>query len=133
MKKYPSDLSDKQWKLIEDELPRSPGKRGFPQKHSRRDLMNAIFYLNKTGCQWRYLPKDFPPWKAVYSYFMRLSSKNIFEKLNAKFSITLRVAAGRNPNPSLVCIDSQSVDGDVVLEEKGIDGNKKTNKAFVKC
>ena len=125
MKKYPSNLSDKQWKLIEDELPRSPGKRGFPQKHSRRDLMNAIFYLNKTGCQWRYLPKDFPPWKAVYSYFMRLSSKNIFEKLNAKFSITLRVAAGRNPNPSLVCIDSQSVDGDVVLEEKGIDGNKK--------
>lgn len=125
MKKYPSDLSDKQWNLIKNELPCSPGKRGFSEKHSRRDLMDAIFYLNKTGCQWRYLPNDFPPWKAVYSYFMRLSSKGIFERLNAKLSVSIRVSAGKDPNPSLVCIDSQSVDGDVVLEGKGIDGNKK--------
>ena len=88
-------------------------------------MLNAIFYLNKTGCQWRYLPADFAPWKSVYSYFRRLCAKNSFEKINSYLNINIRIKEGRDPKPSLLCIDSQSVDGDVNLDQKGIDGNKK--------
>ena len=67
--KYPSDLRDAQWELIRELLPMNKGKKGFQTEHSNRDMIDAILYLNKTGCQWRYLPNDFPHWKAVYSYF----------------------------------------------------------------
>jgi putative transposase len=87
--------------------------------------MDAIFYLNKTGCQWRHLPNDFPHWKAVYRYFLRLNSKGVFEKINSRLSRQYRITLGRQKDPSLLCIDSQSVDGDVNLDQKGIDGNKK--------
>ena len=88
-------------------------------------MLNTIFYLNKTACQWCYLPGDFAPWKSVYSYFRRLCAKNIFEKINSYLNIKIRIKEGRDPKPSLLCIDSQSVDGDVNLDQKGIDGNKK--------
>lgn len=123
--KYPSDLSDAQWELIRELLPMNKGKKGFQPEHSNRDMMDAILYLNKTGCQWRYLPNDFPHWKAVYSYFLRLSSKGVFEKINLHLSKQYRIKVGRDENPSLFCIDSQSVDGDVNLDDKGVDGHKK--------
>ena len=108
MTKYPSNLNNKQWNLIKSFLPKSkPG--GYERKHSKREMLNAIFYLNKTGCQWRYLPGDFAPWKSVYSYFRRLCAKNIFEQINLFLNIQIRLKAGRDPNPSLFCIDSQSV------------------------
>jgi putative transposase len=121
---YPSNLSDKQWELIKDLLPQAKGG-GYERKHARREMLNAIFYINKTGCQWRYLPGDFPPWSAVYSYFRRLSAKNIFEKINAHLNNKIRLSHGRDTNPSLFCIDSQSVHGDVNLDQKGTDGHKK--------
>ncbi len=124
MTKYPSNLNNKQWNLIKAFLPKSkPG--GYERKHSKREMLNAIFYLNKTGCQWRYLPGDFAPWKSVYSYFRRLCAKNIFEQINLYLNIKVRLKDSRNPKPSLLCIDSQSVEGDVNLDQKGIDGNKK--------
>ena len=67
--KYPSDMSDAQWNLIKEFLPVNKGKKGFQPEHSNRDITGAIFYLNKTGCQRRHLPSDFPHWKAVYSNF----------------------------------------------------------------
>ena len=88
-------------------------------------MLNAIFYLNKTGCQWRYLPSDFALWKSVYSYFRRLCAKSIFEKINSYLNIQIRLKDDRDPKPSLFCIDSQSVEGYVNLDQKGTDVNKK--------
>ena len=98
---------------------------GFKSKYSKRELLNAIFYINKTGYQWRYLPSDYPPWQSVHRYFTKLTNEGVFEKINDFLRERVREKAGRKKTPSLVCIDSQSVKGDVNLEEKGIDGNKK--------
>ena len=121
---YPSDLSDAQWKVIEPLLPVTID-RAIKRKYPKRSLIDAIFYVNKTGCQWRYLPIDYPPWSTVYKFFRNLSNKNIFEKINSELTKKARKKVGRNETPSLVCIDSQSIKGDVNLLEKGIDGNKK--------
>ncbi len=121
---YPSDLTDKQWEVIEPLLP-NPRERGKPRKYPKRAILNAIFYVCKTGCQWRYLPREFPPWQTVYRYFRELNDKKCFEKMNATLVTLTRTMNGRNPMPSLVCIDSQSIKGDVHCEDKGIDGNKK--------
>ena len=123
---YPRDLNDKQWNLIKPLLP--PEKEmGRPRIYERRSLVNGILYIMKTGCFWEYLPSDFPAWKSVYHYFMILSNNDIWEEINAHLRKTVRKSVGRDENPSLVAIDSQSVKGDVNLEAKGIDGNKKVN------
>ena len=123
---YPSDLSDHRWNLIETLLPRDKAV-GNQRKYPRRELLNAIFYVNKTGCPWRYLPNDYPPWKSAYAYFSMLSKNKIFDDINSILVKAERIKSERDPNPSLMCIDSQSVKGDVNLDEKGIDGNKKVN------
>ena len=66
---YPSDLTDEQWALVEPLIPVYPG--GRPRTTSMRDVLDAIFYLLRTGCPWRYLPRDFPPWQTVYYHFRR--------------------------------------------------------------
>ena len=121
---YPSDLTDKEWQILQKVI---PTRRiiGFKRKYSERELLNAIFYINKTGCQYRYLPSDYPPWQSVHRYFTKLTNEGTFEKINDFLRERLREKAGRKKTPSLVCIDSQSVTGDVNLEDKGIDGNKK--------
>lgn len=121
---YPSDLSDSQWKHIDANLP-TVKVRGSKRKYEKRALFNALFYLVKTGCQWRYLPSDFPPWKSVYYFYRDMEFRGVFEKLNQDLREKIRTLEGRYKDPSLVCIDSQSVRGDINLEEKGIDGNKK--------
>ena len=121
---YPSDLSDAQWQHITSVLPVIKG-RGSKRKYEKRSLFNAIFYLVKTGCQWRHLPTDFPPWQSVYNFYRDMEFRGLFEKLNQDLREKIRNLEGRDKNPSLVCIDSQSVRGDVNLQEKGIDGNKK--------
>ena len=93
MTNYPSSLTDNQWNLIESFLPKLKSG-GYERKHSRREMLNAIFYINKTGCQWRYLPSDFAPWKSVYSYFRRLCAKKIFEKINSHLNIRMRLKEG---------------------------------------
>ena len=99
----------------------------YQVKYSKRDLLNGILYINKTGCQWRYLPKDFPPWSSVFHYFRHLHRKGIFLLINSVLTIMVRAKSGRAPDPSLLCIDSQSVKGDVNIDEKGIDGHKMVN------
>ena len=121
---YPSDLSDEQWSLVELLIPETK-ERGFKRKYSKRDMINAIFYVNKTGCHWRYLPSDFPPWGSVYHFFKNLTYRGFFEKMNAALRQEVRTRSGRHKEPSLICIDSQSIKGDVNLQESGIDGNKK--------
>ena len=121
---YPSDLTDKKW-LILPEIISTRKAGGFKRKYSERELLNAIFYINKIGCQWRYLPSDDPPWQSVHRYFTKLTNKGVFEKINDFLRERVREKSGEKKTPSLVCIDSQSVKGDVNLKDKGIDGNKK--------
>ena len=121
---YPSDLTDKEWQILQEIIP-TRRVMGFKRKYSERELLNAIFYINKTGCQWRYLPSDYPPWQSVHRYFTKLTNEGVFEKINDFLRERVREKEGRKKTPSLVCIDSQSVKGDVNLEEKGIDENKK--------
>ena len=105
---YPSDLTDGQWKLIEDLIP--PGKPGGrPREVSMREVVNAIMYLLRTGCAWRLLPHDFPKWNLVYHYFWRFRREGIWEDIHDLLRDELRLKEGREPSPSAAVIDSQSV------------------------
>jgi len=105
---YPSDLTDKPWELVESLMP-AKHKSGRPRKWGARQMFNAILYVSKTGCQWRQLPGDFPPWKSVYNTYWRWREKGLWQSLNAALHTHLRVKAGRNATPSAAIIDSQSV------------------------
>ena len=77
---YPTDLSDQQWELIKSFTERSDA-RGAVRKHSMRQIINAILYVNKTGCQWRMLPKEFAPWETVYDHFRRFQHRGVWEEI----------------------------------------------------
>ena len=109
-RRYPSDLTDRQWQLIESLLPEPPsGPAGRPPKHSKREVVNAILYLNRAGCSWRMLAKDFPPWQTVYWYFVRWLNDGTWRRVNDQLRRELRVMKGRDAEPSAASIDSQSV------------------------
>lgn len=108
-KSYPSDLLDNEWKEIKIFFEIDYSLGGRPIKHEKREILNAIFYVLRTGCQWRYLPQEFPPWKTVYTYFKRWKDQNLFEKINHHLRKTLRVLLGRNEEPTAAIVDSQSV------------------------
>lgn len=105
--RYPSDLSDKEWEIIKPFV--EQGKNGRPRKVDTREVVNAIFYITKTGCQWRYLPKDFPKWQTVRRYFDNWKISGAWEKINNALRSFLRIAMNRNEDPSAAIIDSQSV------------------------
>ena len=131
---YPSDLSDAQWALIEPLLP-EPSAGGRPEKHSRREIVNGILYVVRSGCPWRYLPADLPPWQTVYWYFTAWEDAGVTEKLLAALRVKARVQAGREPEPTAGIIDSQSVKGadTVGIDSRGYDAGKKINgrKRFI--
>lgn len=107
-KRYDSDLSDKAWAILEGLIPaEKPG--GRPRSVNRREVVNGIFYLLKTGCQWRMLPKDFPKWKTVNDYFLKWSKDGTWTRLNEALREQVREQDGRNKTPSAGSIDSQSV------------------------
>jgi transposase len=107
---YPSDLTDAEWALVEPFLP-PPGEGGRPEKHPRRDVVDAILYVVRTGCVWRALPADFPPWQTVYWYFSRWEEQRVTLRLLDALRQRVRLADGRDAEPSAGIIDSQSVKG----------------------
>jgi putative transposase len=106
---YQTDLSDTEWQKVEPCIPKPKTKRGRPREHSFREILNAIFYLVRSGCAWRMLPHDFPPWKIVYHYFRLWRLNGTWESINASLREKIRTAEGRNPEPSAAIIDSQSI------------------------
>lgn len=120
---YPSDLTDEQWDLIKHHFDK--GNYGKSRKHEQIDLVNAVFYIIKTGCQWRFLPKEYPPWKTVYSFYKRAKDKEIWSKMTQDLVKKSRLHMGRSGEPTYSIIDSQSVKTTSNAIEIGIDGGKK--------
>ena len=105
---YPSDLTDREWHLIKGLLPpATPG--GRPRTTNMRLVLNAIFYLNRTGSAWRYLPREYPPWATVYGYFRRWRRGSVWQRINDRLRSLVRCRAGRKAQPTAAILDSQSV------------------------
>ena len=124
--RYTSDITDAQWRLIDYCFPK-PSKKGRRRKHPFRELLNAVFYLVKTGCQWRNLPKDFAPWRTVYHYFRLWKRNGLWHQLHTHLREYLRFVEGRKPQPRAAIIDSQSVKSTETSDERGYDAGKKIN------
>jgi putative transposase len=131
-RRYPSDTTDAEWALLEPLLPppaSGHGRGGRPEAHHRRDIVDAIRYVAHNGCVWRALPCDFPPWRTVYGFYWRWNASGATTVLHDQLRTQVRLAAGRNPQPSAAIIDSQSVRAadTVPRSSRGFDAAKKIN------
>lgn len=133
-RKYPTDLTDEEWAVLEPLLPPPAcltAAGGRPEKHHRRTIISAVFYVADNGCKWRSLPADFPPWRTVYGFMRRWRAARILHDLVDDLRAIIRAAAGRQEKPSAGIIDAQSVhesaEGVVPAATSGYDQHKNVN------
>lgn len=107
-KLYPSDMSDTEWALIEPKLP-LPRGFGHPREVDLREILNAIFYVQRSGCQWEMLPHDFPPSSTVYKYFRKWQRQGIWQAIHDELRSEIRSEMGREETSSIAIADAQSV------------------------
>ena len=105
---YPSDFTDAEWEVLEPMMPTRKTKRGRPREVPFRQIFNGFFYLNKEGCQWRAIPKEFGPWQTIYHYFRLWNRNGLWQVINDKLVGKVRKADGRAYQPTAMIIDSQS-------------------------
>lgn len=129
-RRYPSDLTDEQWALLELLLPEpDPRAGGRPRSHPRREIVNAILYVVRSGGAWRQLPADFPPWQTVYWYFASWADDGTLDRLHDILGLRVRRAEGRLDAPTAGIVDAQSVRGadTVPAVSRGYDAGKRVN------
>ena len=119
--RYTSDLTDTQWEILKPLLIEA----GYRSIEKKREFINAVLYLVKTGCQWRNLPKDFPKWKTVYTFFRRAKLNGLWDKILRHLVNKTRINAEKCESPTYGLIDSQSVKTCYASDERGFDGGKK--------
>jgi transposase len=127
-RRYDTDVTDEQWAWLEGLLP-PPSKDGPKERHPRREIVNAILYVVRTGCAWRHLPSDFPPWQTVFRYFSRWRREGVVQRVHDRLRDAVRDAEGRDPMASAGIVDAQSVKGadTVGAATRGFDAGKKVN------
>ena len=122
---YETDLRDDEWELIKDLIPKAkPG--GRPEKYTKREILNGINYLNKTGCTWRLMPHDFPPYRIIFYYYRVWQKEGIWQQINDKLRAKVRLFSGKLTQPSAAIMDSQSIK---TAEKRGLVVGMKISKS----
>lgn len=125
-KRYPTDLTNQEWEILEPHIPPAL-TGGRPREQDMRKILDAIFYLTRSGCAWEMLPKDFPPKSTVFYYFTTWKKNGTWKIMNDALRERLRIAAGKNAQPTAAIIDSQSVKTSDRSLDRGFDAGKKIN------
>jgi putative transposase len=123
---YATDVTESEWSDLEPHLP-APKSGGRPRRHAVREILKAIFYAPRSGCAWRLLPHDLPPWETVYHYFRLWRVQGRWPAWHKALHTAVRGQAGRDPSPSAAIIDRQSVNTTMVGGPRGYDGGKTVN------